>query len=519
MKITLPADIKNEINNLINSKKKQHPHHVLLDKDKTLFYSDGDDKVYIPSPTGKLFHEDDSFVRLVMGPFGSGKSTMCSNEIVRRACKMPVWSAGRRRSRWGIIRNTSGELYTTTLPTWLNWAADLGDIRKRQKPVLTYEHIFNDGNGIVELELLFIAIDRPEDLKRLKSLELTAAFVNELSEVPKEILGFLKSRINGRYPPTQFCKEPYWSGIIADTNAPDENSWIYKQFEESPTESYKIFKQPPGLIKNADGSYSNNNSHDNPYVAPDFYLKIAENQSEDFIKVYCLGQFGIVSTGKIVFPEYNTDFHAVDDIPIISGLDIHLGWDFGLTPACIVCQITPMGQLRVIKEFTTDRMGLRNFVEHVVLPGLAALFPDNKIGESEADPSGTSADQIIEELSAIGELCSLGIPTQPAYSNDLHPRLSSIKYFLNKLIDGKPAFLVSKKGCPMLHLAFAKMYFFKKLMIVNSDTYKEKPEKNSYSHICDAMQYLAMKFASNIIINSKQQVNMVDLWNPVIRLS
>jgi len=39
-------------------------------------------------------------VRVIMGPYGSGKSTWAATEIVRRACSVPVWYAGRRRSRW-----------------------------------------------------------------------------------------------------------------------------------------------------------------------------------------------------------------------------------------------------------------------------------------------------------------------------------------------------------------------------------------------------------------------------------
>jgi hypothetical protein len=73
------------------------------------------DKIYIPTTTGDIAHRDDSFVRVIMGPYGSGKSTWAISEIVRRACHIPVWHSGRRRSRWGIVRNTSGELQSTTL--------------------------------------------------------------------------------------------------------------------------------------------------------------------------------------------------------------------------------------------------------------------------------------------------------------------------------------------------------------------------------------------------------------------
>src|ERR1022692_4664950 len=87
--------------------------HIKLTRDKAIIYATDKNKIYIPTPTGQLAHDDNSFVRLIIGPYGSGKSTWCVNEIVRRACAMPKWSAGRRKSRWAIVRNTSGELQST----------------------------------------------------------------------------------------------------------------------------------------------------------------------------------------------------------------------------------------------------------------------------------------------------------------------------------------------------------------------------------------------------------------------
>ena len=275
------------------------------------------DKIYIPTATGNIAHLDDSFVRVIMGPYGSGKSTWAITEIVKRACAVPVWHSGRRRSRWGIVRNTSGELSTTTLATWLAWFEDLGDVRKRQKPIMTYEHTFNDGKGIVELELLFIALDRPEDVRKIKSLELTGCYINELSEVPKAALAHMKGRVN-RYPSKAFCKEPYWSGIIADTNPPEDDHWIFKDFEENSFEHHKLFKQPPGLIKDEDNKWVRNPYADNAAHLPDnYYEMLAEGQSQEFVKVFCLGEYGSVGFGKRVYPEFNPDFHAIEFLYVI----------------------------------------------------------------------------------------------------------------------------------------------------------------------------------------------------------
>src|SRR5580693_5716601 len=161
--MTSLAECRHRFNLIKNSINLTNNQHIWFKNSKeTIIYGSDKNKTYIPSQTGSIFHDSNHFVNLVMGPVGSGKSTMCLHEIPRRACSMPAWSNGRRKSRWLIIRNTSGELYSTTLMSWLTWFGELGDIKKRQKPLLTYEHTFNDGKGIVELELIFIALDREE---------------------------------------------------------------------------------------------------------------------------------------------------------------------------------------------------------------------------------------------------------------------------------------------------------------------------------------------------------------------
>lgn len=492
--------------------------HIRFDEKETVIYGRDKNKIYIPTHTGKLFHDDNSFVKLIMGPYGSGKSTLCINAIVDAACRMPIWWNGRRRSRWAIVRNTSGELRSTTLQTWLTWFADLGDVSKRQKPIMTYEHTFNDGRGIVELELIYIALDRPDDVRKIKSLELTGVYLNELSELPFNVLSHFKGRVNGRYPSKSFCAEPYWSGIIADTNPPSDSHWIYNDFEKNPIENYKIFYQPPGLLKDADGNWVRNPDADNAdHLSEDYYVKLAQGQTEEFVKVYCLGRWGSVGTGKVVYPEFNSDIHAVSDIEAIQGEPIHLCWDGGLTPACAVLQMSERGQLRVLKEYIGMDMGIRTFAENVVIPGIARDFPYCKVGNSVFDPAGAARDTIVEEMSCIGELNNLGIKTEAARTNDLDARISSVRFFLNRMIDGKPAFVLSKKGCPLLYDAFVKDYVYKQLAVPGEIRYKDKPDKNMASHISDALQYGCLEFASDRIMLDKKPTNPINMYNPVFR--
>jgi hypothetical protein len=104
------------------------------------------------------------------------------------------------------------------------------------------------------VEILFRALDRPEHVANLLSLELTGAWVNEAREMPWAVISALKGRVD-RYPARNEggCVDP---GIIMDTNPPEDDSWWYKLFEErgdeADTRSVEIFRQPSGRSPEAE---------------------------------------------------------------------------------------------------------------------------------------------------------------------------------------------------------------------------------------------------------------------------
>ena len=182
-----------------------------------------------------------------------------------------------------------------------------------------------------------------------------------------------------------------------------------------------------------------------------------------------------------------------------------------------MAQVSARGQVRLLKEFVGVDIGLRSFTESIVIPEIEKLFPYCKIGSCTADPSGNARDQILDEMSCISELNSLGIKTEAARTNDLEPRIAAVRYFLNRMIDGKPAIILSKKGCPVLYNAFVKDYYYKRVAVSGEERFKDKPDKNMASHISDATQYLCLSLSSDNILQHKQEVSNVDMYNPVFR--
>jgi hypothetical protein len=524
------TSLKSRIKALEELNQQKEAQHIWFREGCVEVYRSEGNLIYYPSKTALKFNnilgDDTKAVTLVMGAFGSGKSTMEMQFVVKHASMMPRWHAGRRRARWAFIRNTTGELYSTTLKTWLEWFGELGDITSRQKPILTYEHLFSDGEGLIELEVFFVALDNPKDVKKLKSFDLTGIFLNELCEIHKSVLDFCTPRVH-RYPSKIFCEEPYWSGIIADTNPPDEDHWIYKQFVQKPVKGYTIYQQPPGLlldekgdfVKTPDGDYVANPEAENVINLknPNYYPDFARGKGMGFIKAYCQGQFSLVEMGKRVYDEYNDDIHSVDRLDILPDLPIHLGWDFGLTPACVVVQVTPRGQFRILKEYLSDRMGIRNFAKMIVIPSLKADFPGLKIGFSDADPAGLAADSIMEDLSCIGELNLLGITTEAAETNDPIIRQAAVRFFLTSLSDGKVSLLVDRQNAPVTHKGFVSGYVLRRMRVAGDERFSEQPDKNMFSHPHDGVQYIALRFATLQIDQHKPNSTLMDMRNPTCR--
>ncbi len=77
-----------------------------------------------PGPVAGRFLRSDARRRVIMGPFGSGKSVACCAEIMRRAREQAAAGDGMRRTRWAVVRNTYPELKNTTVKTWRDWWGD-----------------------------------------------------------------------------------------------------------------------------------------------------------------------------------------------------------------------------------------------------------------------------------------------------------------------------------------------------------------------------------------------------------
>jgi hypothetical protein len=109
------------------------------------------------------------------------------------------------------------------------------------------------------------------------------------------------------------------------------------------------------------------------------------------------------------------------------------------------------------------------------------------------DPAGVAKSQY-DEVNGFDVLKQEGFAAVPAGTNDIDTRLRTVEDWLLQQRDGGPAMIFDKSRCPMLVTGCNGMYRYSKTPL---DISKPLPDKNRYSHVCDAHQYGSMGAKGN----------------------
>ena len=450
----------------------------------------------------KAFLKDDTFFRGLRGPVGSGKSVACCVEVFRRALMQEKSPDGKRKSRWAIIRNTNPQLRTTTIKTWLDWfpEEDWG----RFSWSVPYTHHISKGD--LELEVMFLALDRPEDVKKLLSLELSGIWINEAREIPKSIIDACTMRV-GRYPSMR-DGGPTWTGVIADTNAPEEDHWWPIMAGEVPIpdhiskeeskmlvkpNNWKFYTQPSAMNEVKDdegnvGSYVSNPLAENKKnMMQNYYTNLLQGKTKSWIDVYVMNRLGSIQDGKPVYNMFNSDVHiAREEIPVADGVPLFIGLDFGLTPAAIFGQKV-RGRWLLLQEIVAFDMGIVRFAE-LLRQEIAVRYANCDVNIF-GDPAGDFRAQT-DESTPFQILRGAGLKARPTHSNDVALRLESVSAPLQRMVDGHSGVLIDYR-CKELIKGFEGGYHYRRMQ-VSGERYEDKPSKDRYSHIHDALQYLML---------------------------
>lgn len=466
------------------------------------------------------FMESSAFVRGLQGPIGSGKSAACVAECLRlmlanapafdprtvQEVERGVFSgvrSGPRKFRAGVIRNTSPQLETTTMKTWLEWLPEdiFGPMRWRAPFKQDIRIDMPDGSP-VEGEVWFLALDRDEDVRKLLSFEFSFIWINEAREISRNIVTAAISRVR-RYPRlidggfSRPC-------IIMDTNAPDEEHWwaIMSGQAEAPDwmgeedrltlikpPNWEFFVQPPAVLDryHSDGvtlaGYDLNPDRENArFTDQAYYSELLHGQTREWIRNMLQNRIGRIFAGRPVYQSFSEKAHVAHErLAPKDGEVIHVGLDFGLTPAAAFGQDIH-GQVRIFDELVARDMHAKQFAAYLRhhinehYPSAKFVFTGDPAGEGRAQTDGTTPYQVMK---------AAGFDVQPCWTNDPIIRVGAIETQLCTMVEGRPGYLLSPTCTYLLNGKRGGYAFLKDR--------EEIDKKSIYSHVADAEQYAVLR--------------------------
>lgn len=198
-------------------------------------------------------------------------------------------------------------------------------------------------------EIIFVGLDNEEKL--LSIAGITDIFIEEVYEVPKEIVDQLNLRMRGKAPNQQ---------IYMAFNPISAKHWLYDFCEGS--------TRPESSI------YSQSTFRDNPFL-PDEYVKALEDMyrtNPNKARVFCDGNWGADVEGLVYKNHVLSDFDINELIK--QGLEVRVGIDWGFVdPTTVVVSLfdKPKKEIYIIGEFYKRGATLEEIKDGIVQLGIS----------------------------------------------------------------------------------------------------------------------------------------------------
>lgn len=483
-----------------------------------------------PGPVASAYIVHEGPLDFIRGPWGSGKTVATVFKIARHSSSLfPICRDGVVHVRVAGIRDTYREMAKTALSSWHEFFPKNGPFTAQEpgaysggqdrpvKHILEWDTLrkwplaggrWEDRETKVRLEMEFGAIGDANLDSFFKGYEISMGWLNECDLVHEDAPGRLYGR-TGRYPPRAEIME--WEGerlgwesdedsgkqvvrlpriVMGDFNPPDESNWTFKREIEEPEKwpGYTFFAQPSGLSPQAENRLGKPRSayeeEEKAFGGP--------KSADSLRNVH--GQYAAKRQGTVVYAQFDMGRHRANDrLEPVRELPFHLGADAGGTPAAVLGQVMPTGQLRVLREIVTSPLtvtGPGRFAE-MIMEVILRDFAGMRCGGGWGDPSAWyGADKERGEL-AFMEIVreALQISIMPTLTNDVPSRIESVDWYLKANIDANTPRMIVDPTCKYLIRGFVSQYHLTK-NASEGKTDSLQIAKNEYSHVHDALQYL-----------------------------
>lgn len=198
-------------------------------------------------------------------------------------------------------------------------------------------------------EIIFVGLDNEEKL--LSIAGITDVFIEEVYEVPKEIVDQLNLRMRGKAPNQQ---------IYMAFNPISAKHWLYDFCEGS--------TRPESSI------YSESTFRDNPFL-PDEYVKALEDMyrtNPNKARVFCDGNWGADVEG-LVYKNHVLSNFDINEL-IKQGLEVRVGIDWGFVdPTTVVVSLFDKSkkEIYIIGEFYKRGATLEEIKDGIIQLGIS----------------------------------------------------------------------------------------------------------------------------------------------------
>lgn len=234
------------------------------------------------------------------------------------------------------------------------------------------------------------------------------------------------------------------------------------------------------------------------------------------------------SSGLAVYPQFKWDTHvASEELQYWPNLPLHLGLDAPGTPALAIGQLNPWGQLQIFPSLHPAEGQVNSFYEfgewmadhlereycrpyHQPLEKLKMVI----IGDPAGNTVPPRSDGSRQDMRSCWEILRTGVRVfmgedengraqyadKPGWGWGVIPGVVSAKKrvemvrarLMAKVADDLPAIIVDPREDYIIR-AFQGLYCFERYP---DGSYSENPEKNSASHIMNAVEYLVSRLTA-----------------------
>ena len=443
---------------------------------------------YAPQgPTLATFHKRPEFVRIVIGPLGSAKTASAIHDMLNRCHTQTPDRDGVRRSRWCVARNTFPDLQAATIPDFREVVDKLpfGSFTNGSPAWWRAEYARKDGTK-VKVEVMFRSFDGSQDVKKARGMQLSGVLVDELGEFNKANLDMLIGRVK-RYPAKADVPKAKFH-VIAISNAVPKDHWLAKlALAPTPPHNWWFGIQPGAVYKRAGKWVVNPQAENLHNLADKYYEDQLGGKKDSWIRQNLANEFVYHTDGRPIHPDYSEFMHS-HPCEATPGIPLHLGMDWGRTPACIIGQQMPNGQWKILREICLTNAGADK-LGATVKRVLNAEFAGFTVLVAAGDPSGESMSQANDDTPFLLFNVNSGLQAVPTDSNDPSLRYATLDDQLTSIIEGEPAIIIDP-SCEMVNRGLSGEYCFKRVQVAGDERYHDEPNKGACSHPVEALHYL-----------------------------